>query len=294
MKNALTFTLIAGTMKCPNNCPICISKMTPSNDIGYEKIPINVDCLRQSIQIALNHNARNVLITSKGEATLYPEQVSQYLIELRGKPFDKIELQTEGSFIGTTFYMDSWLETWRHLGLNMVSISIYHYDCEKNSKMFKPDARSRKGYQLGGLIATLHQMGYGVRLSCSLVNGFIDSMDEVQTLIKFAKGSGVEQLSLRHIDSPKGSERLEISKNVDKYKLPDAKISAIKNYVTTHGIFCDALPHGAKIYEVKGQNVCLTSGISDDAGSEELRQLIFFPQGILTSSWVSVNGSRLL
>ena len=279
MKDVLTFTLIAGTKACPNNCPICISKQTPSHGIEYEKIPINIPCFQKSIQIALNHRAQNVLITGKGEPTLFPSQVSQYLIELKDKPFDKRELQTEGFNLSNS-KMDEFLEIWKMLDLDFIAVSIYHYDSKFNQQMFK----NEKGYEINKLLVKLNNMGFKIRLSCVLAKGYMDSVLKIQQLIDFSIHFNITQLSLRTIDNPKYLSEIQ------KYQFDTTDI---ENYIK-NGIFCDSLPHGASIYEVDGQNVCLTSGLTNDAGKDNIRQLIFFPQGILTSSWISVNGSRIL
>ena len=45
------------------------------------------------------------------------------------------------------------------------------------------------------------------------------------------------------------------------------------------------LIHGAQVYDVQGQNVCLTDSLTIDAKSDDLRQLIFFPDGHLRYDW---------
>lgn len=288
MKNALTLTLVAGTRACPNDCPICISKMTNQNGVDYQKIPINIDALRHSIQIALNHNTQNVLITGKGEPTLYPGQICQYLIEMKGKPFDKRELQTEGSNISRKG-MDDFLETWKALDLNFIAISIFHYDSEKNQNMFK----NTKGYDIPKLIKKLIDFKFNIRLSCVLTNGNIDNQKEVSNLIRFAKDNGVMQLSLRTVDVPRKTLNSLAADETIKHRINNEKYSKILNYIKS-GTICDKLPHGAEVYEVDGQNVCITTGLTADAGKDDIRQLIFFPQGILTGSWETVQGSRII
>ncbi len=45
------------------------------------------------------------------------------------------------------------------------------------------------------------------------------------------------------------------------------------------------LMHGAVGYDVGGQNVCLTDCLTLDASNEDIRQLIFFPDGRLGYDW---------
>jgi len=262
--------------------------MTPSHDIEKARIPIDVVILRKSIQFALNHRAQNVLITGKGEPTLYPAQISQYLAELKGLPFDKRELQTEGSYISREG-MTPMLETWRYLDLDYIAISIYHYNPKLNQEMF----RNPYGYSPVDLCIKLTDMGYRVRLSCVMAQGYIDSIDKVNRLLDYARECGAIQLSLRTVDCPPNPVDKTVAKNARKYRLTDTQYENIMNHFRKHGIYCDKLPHGAEIWEINGQNICITDGLSDDAGKDNIRQLVFFPQGILTSSWVTVNGSRV-
>jgi hypothetical protein len=53
------------------------------------------------------------------------------------------------------------------------------------------------------------------------------------------------------------------------------------------------LPHGATIYDVKGQNVCMTNSLTLSTNPDEIRQLIYFPDGRLMYDWVHM-GARVL
>jgi molybdenum cofactor biosynthesis enzyme MoaA len=266
--------------------------MTPQHGIGGgEPNEICVETLRKARQFALNHNAQNILITGKGEPTYFPAQVSQYLIEFKGYPFDKMELQTEGSNIAGSGPIDDFLKVWKMLGLDVIAISIYHYDPELNKKMFGVN----HSYNLVNLIDKLHDMKFRVRLSCVLANGYIDSVGEVKNLIQYAKDRKVMQLSLRTIDIPVQPLNFGIANNASKYRLMADKYLVIVEYVR-EGNLCDVLPHGAEVYEVDGQNVCITTGLTADAGKDDIRQLIYFPQqgeDILTTSWENVEGGRI-
>ena len=131
-----TYTIIARNMKCPNDCPVCISKMTPSNGINYDDSKFNWDKFDKANQIAISRGAQNVIITGKGEPTLFPDLISGILTELPKNKFERIELQTEGSNI-FKYILDSTLQGWRNRGLDLIAISIYFYDePNKNAKGF--------------------------------------------------------------------------------------------------------------------------------------------------------------
>lgn len=292
MRYANTFTIIAGNKNCTYNCDICISKMTPDYGIGTKEVVVDWDKFDLATKIAKNYNANHVLITGKGEPTLYPAQITKYLRRLQSKGFDRIELQTNGSEITKGRLMSEFLDVWQDLGLTTIAISIFHYDNEKNKQAFK--SRNGQYPDLKEVIETIHKHKMNTRLSCVMLEGYVDSVEEVRKLIDFAKQERVFQLSLRSVDKPSKSLDLRVSEFIEKNRLKPDKLKEITDYLETNGNRCDILPHGAVVYEVDGQNVCLTTGLSQEVGKEESRQLIFFPQGWLTTSWENVMGGRLI
>ncbi len=297
MKKALTYTIIAGNMDCTNKCPICISRMTPNQGIGYEKPSVDWETFEKATQIATNHGAENVLITGKGEPTLFPDQITQYLMLLRGKPFDKRELQTNGYLLANGGkYYDNKIDEWKYFGLDFVAVSIYHYDDAKNKAMSRP--KSGDYYELPKLIEKLSSKGLRTRLSCVMLKNYVDSVEEAKNLMSFAKKHGVHQLTLRRADVPHDSMDKEIARFITENRI-DFDSDAYKDlarYLEKNGALCDTLPHGAGVYEIKPykQNVCISTGLTNYAGEKEIRQLIFFPEGILTTSWENIHGGRIL
>ncbi len=293
MKKALTYTVIAGSSVCVNQCPICISEMTPRYGIDTKEPYVDWDTFRKATRIAVNHGAESVLITSKGESTLYPFQVTKYLHELEDQPFDRRELQTEGSNLATGGRLyDEFLRVWKDLGLDLVSVSIYHYNSDRNSEAFRP--KRKREYILPKFIEKLQKYGLRTRLSCVMLKDYIDSVEEVEKLVEFAKENDVFQLTLRRADRPANPGNKAVAEFVDKNRLSDESFGRIADYLDSRGTLCDLLPHGANIYEIGGQNVCITTGLTHDAGEKEIRQLIYFPPNVLTTSWENVNGGRLL
>lgn len=289
---ALTYTIIAGSRACPNDCPICISKMTSDYGIGLEKQVVNWKKFDEATKIALSYQAKNVLITGKGEPTLFPDQVTQYLVKLYGKDFRFRELQTEGSRLVKPVFGDI-LDIWKELGLDTIAVSIYHYDPEKNKQMFRP--RSKEYFDLRKLIDRIHDKGMNTRLSCVLLKGYIDNTEEVRKLIEFAKANSVSQLTLRRADRPEKTLDEQVAKFVDDNRIADQRFQQIGEFIEKYGHFCYSLPYGAGVYELEGQNVCITTGLTPSKKDDlEVRQLIFFPQGWLTTSWEKVQGGRLL
>ncbi len=288
-----TFTVNIGTLKCTNNCPICISKMTPTHGMSGCYKP-KWDAFVHATEVAVKENAKIFLMTGKGEPLLYPDQITRYLLRLQpyNHHFIRRELQTSGFQIWSGG-VDKFLDIWRDLRLDLIAISIYHHEDAKNKTIFNPT--SGMWMILNDVINKLTNKGFKVRLSCVLLNDYIDSIDEVNNLIYFAKKKHIFQLTLRRASIPRNPREDMIAENVRKMAISDEKFNRIAAYIDKQGVKCDELPHGASVYDVNGQNVCITTGLTSEIASKDKRQLIFFGNtGTLTNNWEYPNGGALL
>ena len=59
------------------------------------------------------------------------------------------------------------------------------------------------------------------------------------------------------------------------HALSDAGLKAVEDYLKQSGTLIVELAHGARIYDVAGQNVCLSGG----APTAGMRRLTFYPEG---------------
>ena len=54
-----------------------------------------------------------------------------------------------------------------------------------------------------------------------------------------------------------------------------------------------SLPHGAEVYDVAGQNVCISNCLTIEPDTDNLRQIIVFPDGHIRYDW-NYEGAILL
>lgn len=282
--NIQSFSVIAGTAACNAACPFCISKMTGIKELGYTPAPINWQNFKKACRLAQINKIPTVLITGKGEPTLYPDQLTQYLEVLAPYEFPIIELQTNGlNFMDDPLRYDSYLKRWHELGLSLIAISIVSTDAELNRKIYTP---GRSEYiQLNKLVSHLHDLGYSVRFSVTLINGFTDTPEKAEMLISEAHRWGVEQISLRPVAMPSESESKIHAENTKNLLLTREKIQALSEYLTSIGHPLVTYGHGSVIYDVHGQNVCLTNALTIKSQTEDIRQMIFFPDGHIRFDW---------
>ena len=109
----------------------------------------------------------------------------------------------------------------------------------------------------------------------------------------------VDQLTFREITAPDISELADnrLAKKVYDYVQTEKSVKAAGNlrfYIEACGGICLLeLPHGAFVYDLKGQNVCLTNCLTSTVNPNDIRQLIFFPDGRIAYDW-KYRAARLL
>lgn len=278
-----TFSIIAGSTACNAKCPYCISKMTPKEGVSLEKSKVNWRNFEKACRLAQISGVTTVLITGKGEPTLYPEQLTKFLEHIKKFNFPLIELQTNALIFGKEFgKYKKYLKKWYGLGLTMIAISIVHYKKEKNKEIFTPEGAY---INLGDIIARLHKIGFSVRLGCTLIKEYIECVEEVKELIKYSKKLKVEQLSIRKLAKPLHAENKEVFDWTNKHIINEERLNEIKNFLEKNGNKIMTLEHGSVIYDLNGQNICFTDALTIKPESDNLRQIIFFPDGHLKFDW---------
>jgi molybdenum cofactor biosynthesis enzyme MoaA len=273
-----TFSIVAGTALCNAHCPYCISKMTPKQGINLAEPRINWRNFRKACRLAQISRVTTVLLTGKGEPTLYPNQLTQFLGHLNEYDFPLIELQTNGILLARKDY-EKHLKKWYDLGLTMIAISIVHQAKEKNQQIFNQNYPD-----LEKLANKLHKLGFSIRLSCTMLKGYAGDVNEIEKLIEYAKRIGIEQISLRKLAVPLKSENKNIVNWAKKHIVDEKETEKIKKFLGKNGN--KLLTSGnAVLYDINGQNVCLTDALTINPETDNIRQIIFFPDGHLKFDW---------
>ena len=286
-----TFSIVAGSKACNARCPFCVARMT-GLELDNKEPLVNWRNFRKACILAKMKEVTTVLITGKGEPTLFPDQITKYLTKLQEFEFPFIELQTNGRMIAKDEYRQH-LDQWYHLGLSTIAISVVHYEKERNQEIYQ---FAGGYYDLPALIKKLHDFrgkygGFSVRLTLMMLEGYIDNGlcdpyeggSRLVDVIGFCKDNEIEQLTIRTINQPEDTKDEEASDFVNKKTLHSDR--GIRKYLETNGTRLRTLPHGATVYDVEGQNVCLANCLTIDSESDDIRQLIFFPDGHLRHDW---------
>lgn len=282
--NIQTCSIVVGSHVCNANCPFCVSKMTRGTP--FENPIINWRNFDKLCKLIDKTDITTVLLTGKGEPTLYPDLISNYLEKLNNRvPF--IELQTNGIRL---FDLHNLLPYWNFMGLNTICLSVVSHRREYNALIY-----GGKHYSLEDMIRHLHGIGFMVRLSVMLVKDIIDSMDRFIKLMEFCKTHEVDQITVRPINIPdiRTEENGSIYDWTMANKPSEAFIGELSGELNNNGHRLLDFDYGAVVYDYNGQNVCLSNCLTENSDSDHIRQVIFYPDGKLMYSW-QYGGARLL
>ena len=278
-----TYTAVVGNRACNANCPYCISKMTPCHRED-DLTDVNWRNFEAGARLARQWGASTFLITSKGEATLIPTLVENFIISA-SPHFPVIELQTNGLRVAD-LEKDNHLTRWYEAGLTTVALSAVHFFTGPNkaliSDRYPPLAETIKLLKGG-------RHPFCVRLSIIMTKGLVSTVKDVEDAIKWAAENGVDQLKLYPVTCPKNTENKEVKDWVEHRQLFTHELEAIHSILKPHTVIRQ-LVHGDTVYAYKtddmetDQNVAFGSCLTESEGND-IRQLIYCRDGHVRTSW---------
>ncbi len=279
-----TLSVLAGSEACNARCPFCVSKMTPPNGIKLKEPEVNWRNFRKACILAHRSGVSTVMFTGKGEPTLFPNQITKYLRRMQEFEFPMIELQTNGiTLADLPEEYDSYLREWYELGMTTIAVSVVHYNPEQNRRVYLP---YKKAYiNLPELIRKLHRLNLSVRLTCVLLRGFIDSVPRLEELAAFARDNKVEQLTVTPVNKPEDIRDTAVWNWTNQHHISPEQVAEIAKFLKEKASHLRTLAHGAEVYDLNGQNICLNHCLDVRPNSKEMRNLIFFPDGHLRYYW---------
>ena len=278
---AQSMSILTGNARCNASCPFCISRMTPKQGVCKDAPLVNWRNFDKACRLAELLGTTSVLLTGKGEPTLFPDQITHFLVQLDEYNFPIIELQTNGLLFEDDKY-DDYLKEWYDRGLTFIALSVVHYDYKVNKSVYTPNG---KYMDLEKVIEKLHRFGFSVRLSCTMIKGGIDSFMSFKNMVAKSHEWEVEQLSIRKLSYPDVSEDAGVLKWCAMNEVSEAQHVEIEQYLESQGTKLMTFEWGATVYDLNDQNVAITNALTFNQEKDDLRQLIFFPDGRLRYDW---------
>jgi len=285
-----TLSVVIGDGSCNFSCPYCVSKMTgieEPEELGYlEPTPGGFYWrnLHKSCELAARSGVHTCLLTGKGEPTLWPKWIG-HVVKKVSQYFPVVELQTNGQKLMRIEERD--VHTWYLDGLTTIAISMVHYDENVNQRLLYPHGAGHANWN-SKIADRMHQLGFSVRLSVIMCRGYIWNPDTVQVMCGAARDIfHAEQLTLVPVTRPDSPRDEDVAAWVEEHRLFSEQLEEVKTFLDENAVALQILPHGAVVYDYEDQNVCLSNCLTLDAeaGEENLRQLIYFPDGSLRYDW---------
>jgi len=281
-----TFSIVVGTSACNSHCPFCVSKMTDTaacSSPDFNEGDFNIAC---RIVDQMRNGLVTVMLTGKGEPMLFPSQITKY-IDCINFRFPLIELQTNGTRIGEQIEN---LKRWKEYGLTLVCISVVHPDKKENNEIMG----NPEDFNYWEAVKTLQDIGLNVRLNCTMVRHGVDNLEKAERMVHLAHLRQVNQITFREVDYPSvGSRDITVTAWVKANK-PTGLSNMLQHFLELKGAarLLD-LPHGGIIYDWDGQNVAISNCLTGTTDPDDIRQIIFYPDGRVAYDW-RYQGARLL
>ncbi len=285
------FSVVVGKDACIASCPFCVSGCKPNKE-NLESPKVNFRNFNIACNLANRSGVDTVMLTSRGEPLLYPDQITGYLEVLKEYKFPFIELQTNCILVEKNRdKYDSYLKKWYQLGLTTITISVVSNKKEINKRIYQPNSEY---IELENLIKYLHEIGFSLRLTCVMCKGMMDNEQDIENFINFARENKVEQVTLRPVNDE--YRRQSAHDWIEINKLSQAKKEEIRGYLDRVGTRLLVLERIGSVYDVNGQNVMYSLPLTKytrDENPENGRQLIFFPDGHIRYEWEMEGGILL-
>jgi hypothetical protein len=203
-------------------------------------------------------------------------------------------LQSDYEVPGWGGNVSSYLKALYNYGLTTIAISNCGFDAELNDKIYTPHLEG-KWIDLKKVVDRIHEAGLIVRYTTVGIKDGIDSTEKLELLAEFCKTLGIDQLSWRPVaqTADANTEDSCVNRWIAENGLSVGCAEYMGAWVNTHATKLYDLVHGAAVFDLNGQNLCMTNCLTRDTNEEIVRQLIFMPNGQLYTDW-ELKGSRLL
>jgi molybdenum cofactor biosynthesis enzyme MoaA len=272
---------------CGAGCPFCIARQTPVV-AKSDKVWMSGAAdrgLRKAFRLAEIGGCTTALITSKAEPLNNPDQVEDYIRQANHYDMPLVELQTNGMAFQRADFTEL-LETWRNLGLTTIAISCAGIDDEKNQEIYDPKGTlTMSGYKLAHAVKPVLDAGLMCRLTVTLFKGGVDSVEAVHKVIGYCRDNGIQQVTFGRVTMPESSRNEKATAWVKEHAISWEMLTELRASLCERGTPILSLMHGARVWDVNGVAVGVRECLTRSKQIEEIRSLIYWPDGKITYDW---------
>lgn len=272
--NSLSISIPSESV-CKKNCPYCISNMTGKAEVDFTNFFRNI---RKAKKIADNADISCVIITGKTEP-LQPENLEMFLEICKVFQDYPIEVQTNG----TTLNQGIVVRALNEARVNTIAVSI------DNWSQLREQVEILKRFSI---------LGFNTRVTINLTENILShSFWDYKRICSY---SGINQISFRRLTIPNNFVETEESQKAVEYiqsvnkESSKSFIDEFNSFVLKEGTFVRKLSFGASIYMLDDISVTIFENcIQENSNEDDIRSLIYFEDGHLSTSWYGSNHGRI-
>jgi molybdenum cofactor biosynthesis enzyme MoaA len=227
----------------------------------------------------------NVILTGLGEPMLAPQQIDNYLLAMDGR-FPRVDLQTNGILVKDNI---EWLKLWRDRGLSLVCLSVAGTSDYLSNKTMGIKA----DYDYWKTARMLKDIGLAVRLNCTMTKNGIHTPEDAWLIIDRAANAGIDQVTFREVEMPNVVMDDKVGKWVAANKAQGAAVRLLHHLESRGAVRLLEMPHGGVVFDYGGQNVAIANCLTRSTDPNDIRSIIYFPDGRLQYDW-RYKGARIV
>ena len=278
-----SLSVLVGNGECNGRCEFCAGAYLRSqakentNNKNFEKN------LESAIKLCSRYGGWSLSLTSAGEPTCDPEAVTRALqvydkCAKQGAYMPNVNLFTNGILLGDKSFAADWLPEWKSLGLTNVAVSVHSVEREKQAFAYGIDCNKYPCFHR--LFNTIREHGLGVRCTLLLRKGEVDNAESYARAIEKLYFYGCDNVTSWPIGNPDGSR--------NAFTPSQWGLFTIKKWLWFNTTTCHEHAWSGGVYDHKGNMLRLTDYVTKhDPKKDYVRQLVVFPDGCVTYSWVT-------
>lgn len=246
----LSFSFLPIGIACQAKCKFCFSHSSISSE-QVKKLSDYND-LETWMDFSVHSGAKRFVITGGGDPGVWGLNNLLSVIRLARPKFQKTILFTNGIFIeskSSDLEIISKITQLKNAGLDTLSLSVHHYDIEKNKFIMGVDTKFIR------LISILKMMKKedrpSVRLICVLQKEGINNQKEIDNFINFGLENDIEEICFKELYVSANTESLYSTLESNRYSEQNqVSLSLVLDYADKLGCkSIKSLPWGSPIFE---------------------------------------------
>lgn len=243
-----SFSYLPISQACQASCKFCFSDYSISSE--PRMTDKNYAMLNDWLVYAKANQAERFVLTGGGEPGLLPLKELETIFKMSSKYFKKNVMITNGIFLQKHDYTS--LNRLHDSGLNIISLSVHHFDMKKNKMIMGVDTKFESALEKIKA-SNLHN-----RLICVLQKKGISTFEDISNYLDFAILNNVEQVTFKELYISSIYETKYALSKENKYSILNrVPLQLVLDFALLNNLEqIGSLPWGSPIFKYKGISFC--------------------------------------